>query len=577
MKEFLQRLKTRFTRAAFELGTRLRQNFFLYLAAVFTVIVLADAATINYIGGMRQSSYDTLMRLRINVPTPAPDIIIVDIDERSLAAMAPEYGRWPWPRQVLAEFVERVEAQQPKAIVFDVLFSDPDIQNPDSDAYFNEVMAANANTLFPMLRLDPSQDPLSELTYAQVPGAVKIDPAASDSATVALVIPPFAGTQQPGRLGTNNVYPDSDGVVRRYPVRLIDNGWQLPALPLTVAQFDGQAATDAPNSILINWRGTKKNPRAYQSVSFSDVYLDMLKETPTRAGNEFAGKILVIGSTAAGLSDIKGTPISAMFPGVEILATAIDNVRGGDWIRAPEAKWFYLLMSLAVIWSTAFAFYRSGAGTKVDKFYGLSAIILLGFSYATVNLGNWYINLSGAVFIGALYFSVARLYAFATARAMDTSIVARYEAREGNMKGLLLALHFPVETREEAALEKLSARIEKRVRNEMSVEILQGRQKGLWRLFENTLIVCWAFDADNDTAGAAIRAEADDIVANLGALVQEAGVAAALPAATVVVRRTEGRIRSKQVNDWQVLFAAALLDEGKPHSASPNSPGETRA
>lgn len=585
MKELLQRLKTRFTRAAFELGRRLQANFFLYLAAVFTVIVLADAATINYIGGMRQTSYDTMMRLRINVPAPAQDIVIIDIDERSLAAMAPEYGRWPWPRQVLAEFVERVQAQQPQAIVFDVLFSDADIQNPDSDAYFNEVMAANSNTLFPMLRLDPSQDSLSQLTYAQVPGAVKVDPAASDSATVALVIPPFVGVQQPGRLGTNNVYPDSDGVVRRYPVRLLNDGWQLPALPLTVAGFTAantaanttNHAADAPDSILINWRGTKKNPRAYPSVSFSDVYLDMQKETPGRAADEFAGKILIIGSTAAGLSDIKGTPISAMFPGVEILATAIDNVRSGDWIRAPTVKWFYYLMALAVIWSTAFAFYRSGAGTRVDKFYGLSAILLLGFSYATVNLGNWYINLSGAVFIGALYFSVARLYAFATARAMDTSVVARYEARDGNMKGLLLALHFPVETREEAALEKLAARIGKRVKNEMSAEILQGRQKGLWRLFENTLIVCWAFDADNDAAGAAIRGEADDIITNLGALVREAGVAAALPAASVVVRRTEGRIRSKQVNDWQVLFAAALLDEGKPHSASPNTSGETRA
>lgn len=567
MSALLHRLKTWITRFAFDVGTRLRQNFFLYLAAVFTLLVLIDAATINYIGGMRQSSYDTLMRLRVNVPTPNPDIVIVDIDERTLAAMAPDYGRWPWPRQVLAEFLERVEAQQPQAVVFDVLFSDADIQNPDSDAYFNDVLAGSANALLPILRLDPALDTQSELTYAQVPGATKIDPAASDAATVALVIPPFAGVQQAGRLGTNNVYPDSDGVVRRYPVRLDANGWRLPALPLSVAQLTGRKAAanaaEAPDSILINWRGTKKKPRVYTSVSFSDVYLDMLKEKPERPADEFAGRIIIIGSTAAGLSDIKGTPIDATFPGVEILATAIDNVRSGDWIRAPEAKWFYLLMSLAVIWSTAFAFYRSGAGTKADKFYGLSAIILLGFSWATVNFGNWYINLTGAVFIGAMYFSIARIYAFATERALDTSLVARYEAREGQMKGLLLLLHFPVETREESALEKLAVRIGKRTQREMSVEILQGRQKGLWRLFENTLVVCWAFDADNDAAAQAIRAEADAVVRDLAVLVREAGVTAALPAASVVVRRTEGRIRGKQADDWRVLFATALLEESR--------------
>jgi adenylate cyclase len=105
---------------------------------------------------MRQSTFDTMLRLRVNVPTPDPDIVIVDIDEKTLAAMSADYGRWPWPRQVLAEFLQNVEAQQPKAVVFDVLFSDPDIQNPDSDAYFNEVVAGTSNSYFPMLRLPMS-------------------------------------------------------------------------------------------------------------------------------------------------------------------------------------------------------------------------------------------------------------------------------------------------------------------------------------------------------------------------------------------------------------------------------------
>ena len=48
----------------------------------------------------------------------------------AFATMAKEYGRWPWPRQVLGEFLEQIEKQQPKAIVFDILFSDPDIYNP---------------------------------------------------------------------------------------------------------------------------------------------------------------------------------------------------------------------------------------------------------------------------------------------------------------------------------------------------------------------------------------------------------------------------------------------------------------
>lgn len=557
MSAFLQRIKTSIARAADMVGRRLRQSFFLYLAAVFTVIAVLDASTVNYFGGMRQSTFDTMLRLRVNVPKPDSDIIIVDIDEKTLAAMAPDYGRWPWPRQVLAEFLEKVETQKPKAVVFDVLFSDPDIQNPDSDAYFNDAIGAHDNVFLPMLRLDTEHDALSALPAEKVPGVRATELAVKD-AKLAVIIPPFVAAQRAGRLGTHNVYPDSDGVVRNYPVRLSAQGWQIPSLPYAVAQAEGKGAA-APEALLLNWRG---KPFTYRYVSFSDVYLDMLKEAPTRAGNEFAGKTIIIGSTAAGLLDVRGTPLDRSFPGVEILATAIDNLRHGDWLRAPEAKLFYLALSLLIIWGTAFAFWRNGASGKLDKLYGLSQFVLLGFSYATVNLGNVYINLTGPVFIGALYFSVARIYSFATAHALDRSLVARIDASGATLRGLMVVLRYRLETREEAAIAKLAARIEHEGKYDSSVEYVQGRQKGLWRLFENTLTLCWVHAADDDATWALIRVEADAMVQSLERLTNEAGVAAALPAAAMIMHRAEGRIRGETPEDWQALFAAALLQNG---------------
>lgn len=557
MSPFLQSLKTRLARLADDVGRRLRQSFFLYLAAVFTVIAIVDASTVNYFGGMRQSSFDTMLRLRVNVPKPDPDIVIVDIDEKTLAAMAADYGRWPWPRQVLAEFLQNVEAQQPKAVVFDVLFSDPDIQNPDSDAYFNEVIGGTSNTFFPMLRLDGEHDNLSKLPAAQVPGVMSTGLAVKD-ATLAMIIPPFAATQKAGRLGTHNVYPDSDGVVRSYPVRLDAQGWQIPSLPYVVARAAGHGE-NAPDKLLLNWRG---KPFTYKYVSFSDVYLDMLKEKRTRPADEFRGKTLIIGSTAAGLLDVRGTPLDRQFPGVEILATAVDNLQHGDWLRAPEAKLFYLGLALLIIWGTAFAFWRSGASNKLDKFYGLSQFVLLGFSYATVNMGNVYINLTGPVFIGALYFSVARIYAFATERALDTSLVARVDASGAALRGLMLVLRFRLTTREEAAIAKLAERVAKAGQYDTSVEYVQGRQKGLWRLFENTLVVCWVHAADDAPAWDSIRAEADTVVRDLQKRIDEAGVGAALPLERLVTHRAEGRIRGETPEDWQALFAVAMLEEG---------------
>ncbi|MDI1302797.1 MAG: CHASE2 domain-containing protein [bacterium] len=558
MSAFLQRLKTSFARTADIVGRRLRQSFFLYLAAVFTVIAIVDAGSINYFGGMRQSTFDTMLRLRVNVPKPDPDIIIVDIDEKSLAAMAADYGRWPWPRQVLAEFLEKVETQKPKAVVFDVLFSDPDIQNPDSDAYFNSVIAGTGNTFFPMLRLDAGHDSLSSLLAKKVPGVAADDDAVQD-ATVAMIIPPFEATQRPGRLGTHNVYPDSDGVVRKYPVTINAHGWEIPSLPLAVAAAEGLRAGDLPEDLLLNWRG---KPFTYHYVSFSDVYLDMLKEKPLRAGHEFTGKTIIIGSTAAGLLDVRGTPLDRQFPGVEILATAIDNLHHGDWLRAPEAKLFYLALALLIIWGTAFAFWKNGASNKLDRVYGFSQFVLLGFSYATVNVGNIYINLTGPVFIGALYFSVARIYAFATERVLDHSLVARMDASGAVLRGLMVVLRFRLETREEAAIARLAARIEREGKYDSSIEYVQGRQKGLWRLFENTLTLCWVHPADDGATWHLIRAEADAIVNDLERLVAEAGGTAALPLEAMIMYRAEGRIRGETPEDWQALLAAALLEKG---------------
>jgi len=57
---------------------------------------------------------------------PDADIVLVDIDEKSLARMEKDAGRWPWPRVVHAELVEGLAAQRPRAIVFDIAFTEAD-------------------------------------------------------------------------------------------------------------------------------------------------------------------------------------------------------------------------------------------------------------------------------------------------------------------------------------------------------------------------------------------------------------------------------------------------------------------
>jgi adenylate cyclase len=555
MSRLLVVLRRTITLLIDRIGSRLRNNFYIYVAVILSVVAVVDLFTVNFIVGMRNKSFDMMVKYRVRVAPPDSTIVIVDIDEKSLAAMAPEFGRWPWPRQVFGEFVQKAELQKPSAIVFDVLFSDPDVYNTESDAYFDEAIGKTGNTWFPMVRLDKSADRASSLAPAKVPGARVITPIDS-TATIAVILPFLASVQKSGRTGFNNIIPDIDGVCREYPVRYSEHGCEIASLPFAVARAQNPSIS-VPDKILLNWRG---KPFTYKHISFSDVYFDMRKEHPQRDGSEFAGKVIIVGSTAPSLFDNKVTAVDRQFPGVEILATAIDNLRKGDWLRVPEMPIVYLLITLAILWMTAFGFYRRGAGGKLDQFYGLSQFILLAISYTEINLFNVYINLTGPVMFGFIYYSVARYYAFATARALDDSVV-RVKSGDDSAFGHLLALRFDLPTREEKLIAKFAAVLTGQCAQKPSAEWLTGRQKGFWRLFENTLFLCWRADKTDDTKIKAIQDEVEKIVASLPRLLGDKPMDGALPIDRCQISRAEGGIGSGEQEEWRILMGAALLHQ----------------
>ena len=168
---------------------RLKNNFYLLLAGMFTLFILADVFFLHAVVDVRQTAYDLVIKNRIIKPKPDNEIVIVDVNEASLSAMAKDYGRWPWPRQVFAEFVENVEQQEPKAIIFDILFSDPDVFNVVSDVAFNDTIAATSNTFFPMLRLPEANDRLSELRPKMIPGIKPVDGEQQGDSPIAMILP----------------------------------------------------------------------------------------------------------------------------------------------------------------------------------------------------------------------------------------------------------------------------------------------------------------------------------------------------------------------------------------------------
>ena len=542
---------------------KLSNNFYLYLSAVLTVLVLLDASVFHVGENMRDRAFDLMVKNRIITPKPDPEIVIVDINEASLSAMAKEYGRWPWPRQVFGEFVENIEAQQPKAIVFDILFSDADVYNPDSDTYFNDVIAGTTNTFFPILRLSEASDYLSKITPDMIPGINRIPQVvgsnltATPSKPIAVVLPHFDAVLNTKHLGTHNIYPDGDGIVRQYRLWHDENGWRIPSLPLVVGNFTQlNPAATLPQDMLINWRG---KPFTYQFATFSDVYTDMANKVKKRAPNEFTNKIVIIGSTAPSLFDLKATAMAEAHPGVEILATTIDNIKHNDYLKVWRGKTPYILMSLLLIWLTALAFYRNIDRDKVTTVFSSSQLGLLVISYLVINLTNTYLDITGPITWAVMYFSIAKIYALANERALQRLLANDIESGKKGMAVLLMPIVIlSKESLSDGMLKKLQQQVEQQCTLPATVEFLKGTQSGIWGLFTDMLMVNWAYHHDDATEAAKVAQDAEQLGLQLKSLLLNAG----MPTDTSV-RYTQhvGVLNAEKPLDsqWRGLFAQAVI------------------
>ena len=303
------------------------------------LVVLAVTGALNRFDHL---FYDVVARAR---PRPVPaDILIVAIDEPSLQAI----GAWPWPRDRHAAALDRIAAAAPRAIVYDLLFTEP---RPEDPALATALGRAGKVAL-PMQFAVPGSfgrayDPL----YPAVGDA--------DSA------------------GHARVQPDEDGIVRsldlaldgtrRWP-HVVTRATGLPPLPA----FTARPQTEPLRRVgerLIGYRG---GPGAFRTVPMAAL---LAGEVPPELIRDH---IVMVGSTAAGLGDqfaTTGAGTAGVMPGVELQANfAADLLQGLDLRRA--GPWPAAILALAVLWLTMFALLRLRPAAAAVCSLGLGAAAL---------------------------------------------------------------------------------------------------------------------------------------------------------------------------------------------------------
>jgi adenylate cyclase len=343
------------------------------LAAAVLAVAALELFFLHSLKPLDNRVLDAFVRHQAAALAPDPDIVFVSIDDPSLARMTEVAGRFPWPREVYATLIEGLAAQQPRAIVFDILFSDPDQYRPQSDQAFIDAASRYENIYYPMVRIE-SKKPARAADVAAVLGLTR-RPNADPDAPIA-VIPPLVLPVKLWRTGTINFLADGDGVSRRYYLRHRVGGWDIPSLPARVAMDLGYPLPDE-DDIILAWRGTAGG---LPHVSFAELYEDFERSQRKRPQDEFRGKIVVIGALAEGLGDLRVTPLSQTQPGPEILGTAIENLKNDRHMRYAPA-WWPASIGFALLCFLFFAFGRGFDVRASGAVLGAATILLLGTSW----------------------------------------------------------------------------------------------------------------------------------------------------------------------------------------------------
>ncbi|MBV8656281.1 MAG: adenylate/guanylate cyclase domain-containing protein [Burkholderiales bacterium] len=406
-----------------QLLARLQAFSYWHWFAVIALLVGVDYLAVDVSREIDQRGADVLVRWHTPSVPPSTDVVVVDIDQRSLEDMndpkvnPSPVGNWIWPRSVHGELVEYLARQKPKAIVFDISFSEPDVYRQEHDQAFIDAVASQSNIYFPAtLKDDGLGAPM-----AKVPPAMGFTmlPGGDASAHVPVELPLVLGTApQAMRGGLVNFAEDSDRVGRHYYLYRDRAGWRMPSLPARVAKDLGWALPDQ-DRIHLNWRSD------WQHIPYVDLYLDAQREKPTRPQNEFTGKVVVIGSAATILQDLRVTPLSSLYPGVDILATAIDNLRAQDWMRDIPRPYVlpFLLLLLAGI---ASGFERGQSATQIGSRMLVVNLAMLLVAWLALR-GRVVLPVYAAIVCGWVYYLLCALKAYLRERQQRERAVGMFQ------------------------------------------------------------------------------------------------------------------------------------------------------
>ncbi|MDR3421030.1 MAG: adenylate/guanylate cyclase domain-containing protein [Xanthobacteraceae bacterium] len=311
-------------------------------------------------------TFDLFQLLRPRTQTAQP-VVIADIDEASLKAI----GQWPWPRTIVADLVTRLRALGAVAIGFDIVFAEPDRLSPavaassfrgldeatrdklaalpSNDAVLAEAIKAAGAVVVGQAGAATAQ-PRSDAEMALQTGFAIRGP---DPRPFLLTFPGLSRNVPPieeaaaGR-GLFSINPERDGIVRRVPVVMQAQDTLVPSLTLDMLRVVTRAGAILIRTDQAGVRAVAVPGLELPTDSRGQFWVYFNKHDPARyvsaadvldgrvPADRVRGRLVLIGTSATGLLDVKTTPVDPAMPGVEVHAQILENVLTKSFLSNPN-------------------------------------------------------------------------------------------------------------------------------------------------------------------------------------------------------------------------------------------------
>ena len=439
-----------------------RATRLIYILFVLVLIgggILLRYADPFFVRALRLIAFDTFQRLDPEPYDPKLPIRIVDIDEKSLSLI----GQWPWPRTTVRDLLLELTSKGAAVVAFDVLFAEPD--RTSLEAIIKQLPPAEAAAIAGAMAGKPSNDEQFTAALKDTPSVLSI--ALGEGANTTLPAKTgfaFAGDdprpfllefngasrnlpefEDAARgIGAFNWVADRDQIVRRVALMFrLDQAFvpSLAAEALRIAQGattyvlkasnasgetafgqstglnhirigDVEVPTDAGGGVYLKFRHFNK---AAYIPAWKVLAGDVSQE-------EIEGRIILVGTSAPGLLDLRATPVDAAVPGIDIHAQVLEHLLTGKFLERPDyavALEEFLILALGIM--LAFALPRVSAKTSAAIGFLTIALVLLG-GWVAFHYWRVFIDPSYPALILGCMTTVITFYTYNTAEAQRSQI-----------------------------------------------------------------------------------------------------------------------------------------------------------